>query len=87
MINTHEDNHVSAVADPSDRATMLEMHYAQDSLAEVQRRSVPRTSASFDGENCIDCEQAIDPPGRIALGYQVCTHCQSALDKKFKFRH
>ena len=72
------------ISDESDRATFVESLHNEEAIARVLIQGAPRTSPDFDGENCIDCDEAIEPAGRISLGYQTCLHCQSLLEKRGK---
>lgn len=67
-------------ADNLDRASELE---------EVQRQAAIRTAqsklgkppTSFDGENCVDCEEEIEE-GRLAIGKYTCFQCQTKRERR-----
>ena len=73
-----------SIADESDRATFVESLHNEEAIARAITQGAPRTSPEFDGENCIDCDEAIEPKQRISLGYQTCIHCQSLMEKRGK---
>lgn len=62
---------------------------AQFCTAEAERRargkSGPESDPSFDGENCVDCMDAI-PSARLKLGKIRCVQCQEILEKQQRMR-
>ncbi len=73
----------TAVTDESDRATMVELQFNEDSLAESRRLSAPESHPDFDGKHCVSCDVLI-PKARLELKKVRCVDCQSLLELKSK---
>ncbi|MBK6906409.1 MAG: hypothetical protein IPH08_04580 [Rhodocyclaceae bacterium] len=66
--------------DENDRATLVELQFNEDSIAEARRRSAPETHPDFDGTHCVRCDVAI-PKARLHLGKVRCVDCQTVLER------
>jgi RNA polymerase-binding transcription factor DksA len=61
-------------------AEHLEAAQRESSLYQVHRAALPEQHPDFDGDNCLTCEEPINPL-RLALGRIRCVDCQSRLEK------
>lgn len=71
------------IPDENERASLYEAAFTEESLAAVRARNAPQTHPDFDGEHCVDCDEAI-PPERLAAGRVRCTRCQSIQEQRSK---
>ena len=80
---TQEIEFHTVESDESDRATMVELQFNEDSIAEARKRSAPETHPDFDGKHCVNCEVTI-PKARLELNKVRCVDCQALLEQKSK---
>lgn len=67
-------------SDVLDEAAELAAALTESAVAAVRRAALPEHHPSFDGLNCIECEDEI-PKERLALKKIRCIPCQEILDK------
>ena len=68
-------------ADPIDEATALAASLTESAVAAARRANARETHPDFDGENCVECGDAI-PPARLAWGKIRCISCQTELEHR-----
>lgn len=67
-------------ADNLDRASELEEFQRQAAIRAAQSK-LGKPPTSFDGLNCVDCEEEIEE-GRLAIGKYTCFHCQTKRERR-----
>lgn len=78
-----DDGYIGALADDSDRASVIEATFNADALRDARRKAQPETHPDFDGKHCVDCGDEI-PEARLALGRVRCIECQSEIEFRRK---
>ena len=68
-------------ADFLDAATEIAEAFTEAAIQRVRGESAPQSHPDFDGENCIECADAL-PPLRLTMGKIRCVYCQGALERK-----
>jgi RNA polymerase-binding transcription factor DksA len=69
---------MSDIADKADKEIETNLLLA---LALQHRRGTVTPPEGWDGKTCVDCEDEITPPGRVALGCVTCFECQQLREK------
>ena len=69
--------------DENDRATLVELQFNEDSIAEARKRAATETHPDFDGKHCVACD-ALIPKSRLDLGKVRCVECQTLRERTAK---
>lgn len=68
---------MSDIADNADKE--IETNLALDLALQLRAGKVV-PPAGWDGHSCVDCDEEVRPPARLALGYFTCITCQTARE-------
>ncbi len=74
---------VGHVPDQSDRASLIEAAFTEESIEIARKAMAPETHPDFDGIHCVECGEEI-PDIRLRLGKVRCVECQSAIERRHK---
>lgn len=83
-VDREDEEPVSSVADPNDRASLEEQAYLREMRQKQQDKMKPPPKG-WDGVSCVeDCGDEVEPE-RIAIGLYRCFRCQTLLERKEKY--
>lgn len=74
---------IGRIPDESDRASLIEAAFTEESIEMARKAIAPETHPEFDGIHCVECGEEI-PDVRLRLGKVRCVECQREIEWRHK---